>query len=112
LGAHPLFFEERPGGRRPDDRIDAAVVHDDPLDDDPAELLPTSRRRLSDSIRRPKDPRPIDVARADPIVVGQRREGGLDGISLPLVVRIGQIAQPCCFFSCWRRVVSRVRRRP
>jgi len=44
LGALPLsFLEERPGRRRPLDRLDLPVAHDDPLDDDPAQLFPASR---------------------------------------------------------------------
>ena len=31
MGAHPLFFDERPDGWRPRDRLDLPVAHDDPL---------------------------------------------------------------------------------
>jgi hypothetical protein len=41
LGALPLFFEERAGGWRPVDRSDLAIAHDDPLNQDPAELFAT-----------------------------------------------------------------------
>jgi hypothetical protein len=45
LGALLLSFliEERPHRRRPLDRFDLAITDDDPLDHDPAELLPTRR---------------------------------------------------------------------
>jgi hypothetical protein len=75
LGAHPLFFEERPHLSHPVDRIDFAVVDDHPLDYDPTELLTSRRRSHSDRIGQLEDPRAVGVEAADPIVVGERCKG-------------------------------------
>jgi hypothetical protein len=59
LGALPLFFEERPGGRGPVDPVDLPVPHDDPLDDDPPELFTALGRRGLHRVEKSQDPRPI-----------------------------------------------------
>jgi len=66
LGALPLFFEERSCGWCPDNRIELTVADDDPLDDDPAKLLPPHRGGHADRLREFQDPRPVGIERADP----------------------------------------------
>ena len=91
MGVLPLFFEERPGGRSPSDRSDLAIPHDDPLDQDPAELLLPGRRGDSDRLGQCEQAGTVGVEGADPVVVGQRREGRPNRIPLGLVVRVAEV---------------------
>ena len=92
MGALPLFFEERPGGRSPSDRGDLAIPHDDPLDQDPAELLLPGRRRHSDRLGQCEKARPVDIEGSDPVIIWQRREGRPNRIPLGLVLGVAQVA--------------------
>jgi hypothetical protein len=55
LGARPLSFEERTGGRHPLDLLDLAVAHDHALEDYPAQLLATRRCRHGDRVGQGQD---------------------------------------------------------
>jgi hypothetical protein len=98
LGAPRLLFEERSGGWNPLDRLDLPVVHDDLLDDDSAELLATSHRCHGDRTWQSLDPSSVSVEGADPVVVGQRREGCLHGVPLGEIRGVGQIAPAVLLF--------------
>ena len=91
MGVPPLSFEERPGGRSPIDRGDLAIPHDDPLDQDPAEFLPPGRGGDSDRLGQGHQPGTVGVERADPVVVGQCREGRPNRVPLGLVVRVAEV---------------------
>ena len=92
MGAHPLFFEERPRGRRPVDRRDLAIPDRHPLDENSTQLLPASRRSHSDRLGQGEQADPVGIERADPIVVGQGTESQPNGVPLRLVIGVGEIA--------------------
>jgi len=69
LGALPLFFEERAGGRGPIDRLHLPISHDDPLDDDPTELLPSRRGGHGDRFGQRQDARPVGIEGQDPVTI-------------------------------------------
>jgi hypothetical protein len=98
LGAHPLFFEERPRRGHPLDRFQPSVAHDDPLDHDPAELLATIRRSCLDRVGQRQDACPVRIEGPDPVAVGQFGQGRPGGISSRLIVRVGQVPPAMLLF--------------
>ena len=88
MGALLLSFEERLHRRRPLDRLDLAVPHNDPLDDDSAELLAACRRGNGNRLRQLKNPGAIGVEGPDPVAIRQVGERGPSRIPFGLILRV------------------------
>ncbi len=66
-------------------------MHDDPLDHDPAELLPAREGSCLDRNWQIEDPRPIRVECPNPIAVWQIPEGGARRVSFGQVLGVGEV---------------------
>jgi hypothetical protein len=106
LGAHPLFFEERAGSRRPGDSLDLTVPDHDPVDDDAAQLLSTRRRCRGDGLWQIEDPRSVRVKDRDPIAFRQSGESGRTSSRCDWYSTSLMSPHACCFLSCSSRVAS------